>query len=145
MANVSKMPASLTTDKSPEEIAWLQNIEKLGNQLSTDVSELGETYSTIVRQVNVIAGTTHTVLASDNGKLLVFTSGSAVTVTVPSGLGEGFQADIVQAGAGQVSLSASGVTITSEDSKLKLTKQGSAATLAAYSADSFILAGGLST
>lgn len=31
MANVSKMPASLTADKSPEEIAWLQGIEKQAN------------------------------------------------------------------------------------------------------------------
>lgn len=124
-----------------EGIAWVQGIEKTSNATNSDLA----LYSLKLREVNLQTGTTYAVVSGDSGKLLAFNSASAVTVTVGSGLGAGFQVDLVAVGAGQVTVAASGVTITSEDSKLKLTKQGSAATLVAYAADSFILAGSLTT
>ena len=50
MANVSKMPASLTADKSPEEIAWLQSIEKaafLETPFDVDPITPGNTTATV--------------------------------------------------------------------------------------------------
>lgn len=67
-------------------------------------------YST---RTKIISGTTYTLAAADNGLQLLFTSSSAVTVTVPSTLHwaslsasefEGFGCDIVQAGTGQVTI-----------------------------------------
>lgn len=147
MANVSMMPASLSADKSPEEIAWLQSIEKLGNTLNATLNSTVDglaTYSKIIRDINPQTGTSYTLTADDSGYLVTLNNASAITLTVPSGLPENCQIDLAQLGAGQVSVVASGVTIISEDSKVKLLKQGSAATLVQVSANVFLLTGSLS-
>jgi hypothetical protein len=86
-------------------------------------------------------GTTYTILASDAGKVITCNNGSAVTVTVPSGLGAGFNCSFVQKGAGQVSFSASGTTINNRQSHTKINAQYGVASLVAYAADTFVLAG----
>lgn len=60
---------------------------------------------------NVQAGTSYTVVASDNGKQLIFTNSAAVTVTIPSGLPTGFNCEFYQQGTGQVSFATSGTTL----------------------------------
>lgn len=55
-------------------------------------------------QINVQTGTTYTLLASDKGKVVCFTSGSAVTVTIDAALQVNFHCLLVQEGAGVVSL-----------------------------------------
>lgn len=52
-----------------------------------------------------ISGTTYTLQASDNGKVLRFTSNSAVTVTMPNSLSAGWNALWSQEGTGQVTFS----------------------------------------
>ena len=91
--------------------------------------------------INTRGTSTYTLFASDNGKTVVFTSGSAVTLTVPSGLGAGFNCNIVQKGAGQITLSASGVTINNRQSHTKTAGQGSIATLFADVANNFYFQG----
>ena len=91
--------------------------------------------------LNDQTGTTYTLLSSDNGKVVVLNNGSAVTVTVPSGLGAGFNCSFVQKGAGQVSFSASGTTINNRQSHTKINAQYGVASLVAYAADTFVLAG----
>lgn len=58
----------------------------------------------------VEAGTTYTLDTPDDRAILRFSSGSTVTVTVPS-LAAGTRVVLIQEGAGQVQLSASGVTL----------------------------------
>jgi hypothetical protein len=91
--------------------------------------------------INDQTGTTYTLLASDNGKVVVLDNASAVTVTVPSGLGAGFNCSFVQKGAGQVSFSASSTTINNRQSHTKINAQYGVASLLAYAADTFVLAG----
>ena len=86
-------------------------------------------------------GTTYTLVAGDNGKVVVLDNASAVTVTVPSGLGAGFNCSFVQKGAGQVSFSASGTTINNRQSHTKINAQYGVASIVAYAADTFVLAG----
>ena len=81
--------------------------------------------------------------SADATTLIVFTSTGATTVTVPAGLGQGFNCMIVQNGAGKVTLSASGVTINSYGSALGTAGQYAAATLFATSADTFTWAGSI--
>ena len=57
------------------------------------------------------SGTTKTLAASDNGTIIVCSSNSAVTITVPTNLPSGFNCMIIQNGDGQVSLSASSTTL----------------------------------
>ena len=91
--------------------------------------------------INDQTGTTYTLLASDNGKVVVLDNASAVTITVPSGLGAGFNCSFVQKGAGQVSFSASSTTINNRQSHTKINAQYGVASLLAYAADIFVLAG----
>ena len=91
--------------------------------------------------LNDQTGTAYTLLAGDNGKVVVLNNGSAVTVTVPSGLGAGFNCSFVQKGAGQVTFSASSTTINNRQSHTKINAQYGVASLVAYAADTFVLAG----
>jgi len=101
----------------------------------------GNAISNFDASINDQTGTTYTVAASDNGKVVVLDNASAVTVTVPSGLGAGFNCSFVQKGAGQVSFSASGTTINNRQSHTKINGQYGVASIVAYESDFFVLAG----
>ena len=83
----------------------------------------------------------YTLQSSDNGKVVVMDKATAVTVTVPSGLGAGFNCSFIQKGAGQVSFSASSTTINNRQSHTKINAQYGVASIVAYAADTFVLAG----
>ena len=85
----------------------------------------------------------HTLVASDNGKVIVMNKASPVTVTVPSGLGAGFNCSFIQKGAGQVSFDDnSGATIiNNRQSHTKINGQFGVASLLAYADNVFVLAG----
>jgi len=58
------------------------------------------------------SSTTRTLSNSDNGKVIVCSNSSAVTITIPSGLTAGFYCKLVQLGTGKVTiLAGSGATI----------------------------------
>lgn len=80
-------------------------------------------------------------VAGDNGKVIVLNNGSALNLTVPSGLGAGFNCSVIQKGAGQVTFVASSTTINNRQSHTKIAGQYGVATLVAYTADTFVLAG----
>jgi len=107
----------------------------------TDGNFDGTAISGFDASINDQTGTAYTLLASDNGKVVVLDNPSAVTVTVPSGLGAGFNCSFVQKGAGQVSFSASSTTINNRQSHTKINGQYGVASLVAYVADTFVLAG----
>lgn len=73
--------------------------------------------------VQVISGTTYTLLSTDHNQRKRTTSASAVTITVPSGLPDGFECAVVQGGAGQVTFSASGTTINNYSGHTKTAGQ----------------------
>ena len=107
----------------------------------TDGNFDGTAISGFDASINDQTGTAYTLLSSDNGKVVVLDNPSAVTVTVPSGLGAGFNCSFVQKGAGQVSFSASSTTINNRQSHTKINAQYGVASLVAYAADTFVLAG----
>jgi hypothetical protein len=72
--------------------------------------EYGGLYATA--QIKTDATTARTLSDDDHGYILDFTSGSAVTVTVPAGLRPGFCCAISQGGAGKVTVAAgAGTTV----------------------------------
>jgi len=89
-------------------------------------------------------GTTYTLAASDSGKIVTLSNGSAITLTVPTNasvpIPVGTRIDIAQWGAGQVSITSS-ATVRSEGSKLKLRGQYAVATLWKRATDEWLLAG----
>ena len=87
---------------------------------------------------------TRTLSASDNGKVLYFTSGSAITLTTASGLGAGFSCLVIQGGAGQVTVTqGSSTTLVSNASLVKTSTQYSVVSVICPVADTFLLAGAL--
>jgi hypothetical protein len=56
-----------------------------------------------------------TLAAADNNKVFLITSASAITVTVPNTLPIGFSCQIIQGGAGAITIAGSGVTLNSSN------------------------------
>jgi len=90
----------------------------------------------------------YTLVASDKGKAIDTTSGSANTVTIPSNasapMAIGTLIEIAQYGAGQTTIAAAaGVTIRSAGGKMKLASQYSVCSLRKINTDEWWLAGDL--
>ena len=94
--------------------------------------------------VNRQTGTTYTLTQNDNAQVVTLGSASSTTVTVPAGLGQGFNCLLIQIGAGAVTIAAgSGVTINNADSFDAIAAQYGSATLYAYAPNIFYLGGQL--
>jgi hypothetical protein len=94
--------------------------------------------------VTTDATTTRTLSASDNGKVLYFTSGSAITVTTATGLGAGFSCLVIQGGAGQITIAqGASTTLVSNASLTKTATQYSVISVICPVANTFLLAGAL--
>ena len=100
----------------------------------------GNAISNFDASINDQTGTTYTLVSGDNGKVVVLNNASAVTVTVPSGLGVGFNCSFVQKGAGQVSFAGT-ATVNNRQSHTKINGQYGVASIVAYDTDTYILAG----
>ena len=85
-------------------------------------------------------GTTYTVAASDNGKVVVLNNASAITVDIDTGLPAGFNCSFIQKGAGQVSFAGT-ATVNNRQSHTKINGQYGVASIVAYDTDTYILAG----
>jgi hypothetical protein len=90
--------------------------------------------------VNTQTGTTYTLVASDNGKIITLNNAGSITLTVPS-LFIGFNCMVVQLGNGQITLTASGSTVSNRSSFTKTAGINAIVTLIQLGASSFISAG----
>jgi len=100
--------------------------------------------SAVLYTINDVAGTTYTILSTDEGRVVRTTSASAVTITVADALQVGEQITFAQYGAGQITFApAGGVTLHSADTKRKVNKQYSGATLVKVAASTYWLFGDL--
>lgn len=94
---------------------------------------------------NAQTGTTYTLVLSDAGKMVTLTNASAITLTIPTNASVAFpvntRIDLLQYGAGQVTVGGAGVTINSSGSKLKLTGQYSGASLWKKDTNTWVLIG----
>jgi hypothetical protein len=87
--------------------------------------------------------TTRTLSATDNGKIIYCTSGSAVTINCAADLGVGFNVTIIQGGAGKVTVAANGQTLVSYSSLFSTLGQYAVISLVAPVANTFVAAGNL--
>ena len=107
---------------------------------------LSDTYQLNIPGINTIAASSYTLNTSDNGKIIVFTSASAVTLTIPAELTNRFTCSLVQYGTGQVTVTAgAGVTLRLRGSTNKTGGQYAIASLVSVVNDEYILAGDTST
>jgi hypothetical protein len=105
--------------------------------------------ATAMIAINAQTGTTYTTVLADDGKLITCDNGSAIALTIPPNssvaYGIGTQINIMQLGAGQVTITAgAGVTLRSEGSKLKTKGQYAVATCAKILSDTWVVVGNLS-
>jgi hypothetical protein len=89
------------------------------------------------------AGTSRTLSAADNGKVIYCTSASATTITCAAGLGAAFSCTIIQGGAGKVTVAAGAATLVSYSSLFSTMGQYAVISLFAPVANTFIAAGNL--
>lgn len=90
------------------------------------------------------SGTTRTLAATDNGKIILCTSGSAVAITCPTGLADGFNCTIIQMGAGKVTLAAgASATLVSYSSLFSTMGQYAVISAIQTGSDNFVAAGNL--
>lgn len=83
----------------------------------------GNTIENYSAKYNNQVGTTYTLIASDNGKIVTFNNAGAITLTVPAGLPIGFNVTIVQLGAGAVTISGVATTINNRGGNTKTNGQ----------------------
>jgi hypothetical protein len=95
--------------------------------------------------LNAQTGTTYTLVLTDSAKFVTLSNASAITLTIPTNASVAFpigtQVNIVQLGAGQVTVGGAGVTLRSQGTKLKLNGIYSAGTLVKINTDEWVLVG----
>lgn len=95
--------------------------------------------------LNAQTGTTYTLVLADAHKLVTLSNASAIALTVPTNASVAFeigdQVNLLQLGAGQVTVGGASVTFRSEGSKLKLKGQYAMATLVKIDTDTWVLVG----
>ena len=89
------------------------------------------------------AGASRTLSATDNGKIIYCTLGTAVTITCATGLPVGFNATIIQGGEGKVTLAAGAATLNSYSGLFSTMGQYAVISVISAVADEFIAAGNL--
>ena len=116
----------------------LDTVETTANSASTDKVDKNLT-------LNAQTGTTYTLVLTDSAKVVTLNNASAIALTVPTNASVAFatgaQVNLVQLGAGQVTVGGASVTLRSQGSKLKLNGQYSAATLLKIGTDEWVLIG----
>jgi hypothetical protein len=99
--------------------------------------------------LNAQTGTTYTAVLGDDGKLVTCDNAAAIALTIPPNssvaFGIGTQINVMQLGAGQVTITAgAGVTLRSAGSKLKTNAQYAVATCCKIATDTWVVIGNLS-
>ncbi len=104
--------------------------------------------ATAMIALNAQTGTTYTAVLADDGKLVTCDNASAIALTIPPNssvaFGIGTQINIMQLGAGQVTITAgAGVTLRSAGSKLKTNGQYAVSTCCKIATDTWVVIGNL--
>jgi hypothetical protein len=134
-------PALTGTPTAPTAAAYADT-----SQIAT-TAQVHDTVTTVPE--NAQAGTSYTLALSDAGRLVTLNNAAAITLTIPTNTAVAFpvgtRIDLLQYGAGQVTVGGSGVTIRSSGLKLKLAGQYSGATLWKKAANEWVLIGDITT
>ena len=130
---ISALPASTTPLAGTEVLPIVQS----GVTKKATVSQV------LTGQLITETGTTRTISATDNGKIIYCTNDSAVTINCVAGLGVGFNVTIIQGGAGKVTVAAGAATLVSYSSLFSTMGQYAVISLISPVANTFLAAGNL--
>jgi hypothetical protein len=121
------------------------NITSVGTLTSLTVAGTLTADAYILSSSGIQAKTaSYTLVAADNGKVITMSVATANTLTVPASLAVGFNCTIIQIGAGQTTITASGTTLNSVSSFLKISAQHGSASIISYASNVYNVAGSLS-
>jgi hypothetical protein len=146
---VSVLPTTASTSKTTGALVVSGGVGVSGAVFANDMTLTGSlsggnaaaaTISGFSANMNTQTGTAYTLTAADNGKIITLNNAGAITLTVPT-LFAGFNCMIVQLGAGTVTLTASGTTISNRSSLTKTAGTNAIVTLIALTNTTFISAG----
>lgn len=117
-----------------EKLRFLEKLQPLSDIDNSAINAAIATKSNITRTFSSQSGTTYTFVLGDAGNVVYFTAASAVTAIVPANATAAFpvgtQIDLIQAGAGKVTLSlAGGVSMVSVNNNRAISAQYAAATM----------------
>jgi hypothetical protein len=144
---ISGLPASTTPLAGTEVLPIVQS----GTTKQVSVANLtaGRPISTTGYQLGsggiiTEATTSRTLSATDNGKVIYCTSGSAVTIETATSLGVGFSCVVIQGGAGQVEITqGAGTTRVAFGAAYKSAGQYAAISILSPVADTFVVSGNI--
>lgn len=126
MTNIVNLQTSMTT--ANDNIASLQ-------------SQIGAIGGTVTS--NVQSGTTYTISSSDNNRAVVMTSSTNSTVTLPTGLANGFKCTVIQQGSNVTIAAAGGVTLRSPFNYKRSQTQWGVITIICLGSNVYSLSGNL--
>jgi hypothetical protein len=99
-----------------------------GGITAQDIHDLIDTVEDRTTQVNLAKTANYTADVADNRRRIVFNSASALTLTLPNSLPEGWECEVIQLGAGQVTVSvAASGTLLARLGRIKTAGQYAAA------------------
>jgi hypothetical protein len=125
-------------------VSDLDDLETLVSVDSVAVIEWDSSYYSLASATPIVSidDTEYTLTQADNGRILHFTSGSSITLTVPAGIPLPFVAGIAQGGAGQVTVTeGAGTTVHEPDDLLTTEKQYAQVILTGMALDVYWLSG----
>lgn len=100
--------------------------------------------STFTFSLNAQTGTTYTLVSGDKDKIVTLDNASAITVTIPSGVfSAGHTINLLQLGAGQVTLTGDGTSTVNSPNGLKIAAQYGMATVVCVASNTFVVVGGM--
>lgn len=112
------MPAATTSVNGYMTSAAMTNIANLQTSMTTANSNITTLQTTVAgitgaATSNVQSGTTYTLASGDNSRMVVMSNTGTITVTLPTGLSDGFKCTVIQSGGVITFAAAGGVTIRS--------------------------------
>lgn len=117
-----------------------------GTLTAADITLTGVLRETVTR--NAQSGTSYTLVLADRGKLVELGNANPITLTIPANASVAFpvgtKIDLLQTGAGQVTVSPAGGVTVNAKTGLKTSGQWAAATLVKRATDTWVLIGSLS-
>ena len=129
-ARISALPAVTTLDGT-EPLPLVQS----------STTKKATVAQVLTGQLVTESGTSRTLTAADNAKIIYCTSSSAVTINCASGLGVGFNCTIIQGGTGKVTIAPNSQTLVSYSSLFSTMGQYAVISLVSPVANTFVAAG----
>lgn len=141
----NKLPAGSTSQVGVVELAdSAETITGTSTTLATTPAGVAAATLTKSSTINTQTGTTYTLVDADNGKDIILTSASNVTLTIPTTLAVNFQCTVTKTGANHIQFTSTDL-LNGGTPDLFQTAQWSPVYLLQYAEGSWLLAGGVTT